>query len=147
MTVLLTLSIWITVGIGDSYATFESALLWGANMGVIGMVFAAVSALFSQLSASSRGALGYSFMTLALFYFLRGMADTSPAEMGFLGYFSPFGLASRTWAYIDNNWLPVLVNVIVAGVFTALAYKMCGVRDIEQGLIPARSGKPRGGRL
>ena len=147
MTILLTLSIWISLNIGDSYATFGSALLWGVNMGVIGMLFAAAAALFSQLSATSRGALSYSFMLLAFFYLLRGMADSSPTEMGVLGYISPLGLISRTWVFIENSWLPVFVNVAIAGIFTALAYKICAIRDIDQGLIPARSGKPYGGKL
>ena len=147
MAVGFTLSMWLVMAIIDVPMGFGAALLWGVCLGVLGLVFASVAALFCQLSASASGASGYSYGLLGLFYFLRAGADMDPEGMGYLAYFSPFGLASRTWVYIENNWWPVCVLLGIAIVITVLAYGFCNVRDIDQGMIPDRRGKVKGGIL
>ena len=149
LAVFTAISMFLVFGLGDSgFSDFGSALLWGVNMGVIGLVFAAVAALFSQLSSNARGAMSYSFFVLGLFYLSRAVADMdmNAGSEGF-ALISPFGLISRTWVYVDNIWWPVLVVIGMAAVFTALAYWLCSTRDIDQGLIPARPGKSKGGML
>ena len=145
--VLFTISMWVGMIMIDDPMGLSAALVWGVTLGVVGLAFAGVAALFSQLSSNSRGALSYSFLVMGLFYFLRAGADMEPDSMGFLAFFSPLGLMSRTWAYIHNMWWPVLIILAKAGVFTALAYWTCSVRDIDQGIIPARPGKASGGIL
>jgi len=145
--VLFTLTMWLGMAaVGDPMG-FTAAALWGAGMGAIGLVFASVAALFSQLSQSSRGALSYSFIALGIFYFIRAGADMNPGDMGFLAFFSPLGMLSRTWAYVNNVWWPLLLILGMAGITTAFAYWICGIRDIDQGMIPARPGRAHGGRL
>jgi len=147
MAILFALSMWLGMNIIDDPMGLGAALLWGATLGAVGLAFAAVAALFSQLSSNSRGALSYSFFAMGLFYFLRAGADMNPGDMGFLAFLSPLGLMSRTWVYINNVWWPVLVILGIAAIFTALAYWLCSTRDIDQGIIPARPGKANGGRL
>jgi len=147
MAVLFALTMWLGMGIVGESMGFGAASVWGAALGAVGLAFAGVAALFSQISANARGASGFSFMFMGLFYFLRAGADMNPGDAGFLAFFSPLGLMSRTWAYIHNNWWPIFVILGIAAGFTALAYKLCSIRDIDQGLIPARPGKAHGGRL
>ena len=147
MAVLFALSMWLGAHIIGDPMGFEAALLWGVGLAAVGLAFGGVAAFFSQLSSSSRGALSYSFLTMGLFYLLRAGADMDPDALGFLAFLSPLGLMSRTWVYINNIWWPVLVILGYAGGFTALAYWLCGVRDIDQGIIPARPGKAHGGFL
>lgn len=136
--------------IGESVG-FASAVIWGVNIGAVGLVFAAIAALFAQLSYSSRGASAYSFMALGLFYLLRAGADMDPnMDSEILAVISPFGLISRTWPYAGeyaNVVWPILVVLAMAAVITVIAYKLCSIRDIDQGLIPARPGRPGGGVL
>lgn len=54
----------------------EGALLYGATLGGTGICFTAVTALFTQLSDSSRGATGWSIGLLLFFYVLRAIGDT-----------------------------------------------------------------------
>ena len=147
MAILFALTMWLGMHIISDPMGFSAALLWGVTLGAVGLAFAAVAAFFSQLSSNSRGAISYSFFAMGLFYFLRAGADMNPGDMGFLAFFSPLGLMSRTWVYINNIWWPVLVILGIAAAFTALAYRLCSIRDIDQGLIPARPGKAHGGRL
>ncbi|RYD02110.1 hypothetical protein N752_27045 [Desulforamulus aquiferis] len=61
----------LLVGLGLYALAIESmdlvgSLLYGAALGATGIFFAAVTALFAQLSGNSRGTLGFSFMILGL---------------------------------------------------------------------------------
>jgi len=143
------LSMFLTMALGnEGVLDYESALLWGVNMGVTGLFFASVAAIFSQLSSTARGALSYSFFMLGLFYMIRAVADMDmQGDSEIFAYFSPFGLISRTWPYVDNTWLPVYYILGATFVCTVLAYLLCSVRDLGQGFIPARPGKAKGGLL
>ncbi|MCL2372996.1 MAG: hypothetical protein FWC78_06305 [Defluviitaleaceae bacterium] len=132
-----TITMWLTMGVVESGRGFMPALLWGVSLGAVGFTFAAVAALFSQLSASSRGAMGFSFFVMAIFYFTRAGADQDLSrESEALALISPFGLISRSWIYVYNYWWPVLVVLGIGLVFAAFAYWVCSFRDIDQGVIP-----------
>jgi len=115
------------------------SMLFGAVTCAAGLVFAAVTALFCQLSAGKSGATGLSFLTLGVFYMIRAAGDMQGNDV--LSYISPLGLASRAQAYIENHWWPVFVLLLIGAAITAAAYKLNSVRDLEQGFIPARPGK------
>jgi len=121
-------------------------MLWGATVGVTGLVFGAFTALFAQLTASARTVLGYSFLALGVFFMLRAPGDMNP-EMEILALISPMGLPLRTAAYITNTWWPVFAMLGIAAAVTALAFKLASIRDIDQGLIPAKPGRAYGSSL
>ena len=118
---------------------FAGSMLYGALVCATGLVFAAVTALFCQLSQSRSGATGYSFLALGVFYMLRAAGDMQ--GNGFLSCLSPLGLALRAQAYIENHWWPVFVLLAEFVVIAAAAYKLNAMRDLDQGFIPARPGK------
>jgi len=141
---------------GDSSMDFNGSMLWGAALGVTGLVFAAVTALFSQLCSNSRSATGYSFGALMLLYLLRAPGDmeiritggsvvTGSAEA--LALFSPLGLVLRTQAYVADYWWPIFVLLGIAVVISILAFYFNSIRDIDQGIIPARRGRATGSLL
>lgn len=156
---LIAVTMWAGMNIcGEPGNSFVSALLWGVNTAVVGLFFAAVAALFSQLSHSSSGASAYSYCALGVFYMLSAGANTSlTADREVLAWLSPFGIISRSWPYlpetfggqaVDSNlWWPPLIALGGAVVLALAAYRLCGIRDIEQGLLPARQGKRDGGWL
>jgi len=118
---------------------FAGSMLYGALTCVSGLVFAAITALFCQLSSGKSGAAGLSFLSLGVFYMARAAGDMNGSEI--LSCISPLGLALRAQAYIENHWWPVVVLFIVWIVIAAFAYKLNSVRDLGQGFIPARPGK------
>jgi len=118
---------------------FAGSMLYGAVVCATGLVFAAITALFCQLSASKGGATGYSFLALGVFYMLRAAGDMQGND--FLSCLSPLGLALRAQAYIENRWWPVLILLLIFAAITAAAYKLNSMRDLGQGFIPARPGK------
>ena len=130
--------------LGDYSMTFNGSMLWGALLGSVGFIFAAITAVFAQLSSSSRGAMGYSFMTMGVFYMMRAIGDVSAEALSLM---SPLGLIIRAEAYYSNNWWPVLVLVAVSVPILVLAYRLNLTRDIDQGFLPDKQGHAEGGRL
>ncbi len=124
--------------LGIDSMSMESCLLFGACVGVIGLVFAGIALVFSQACSSARGATGFSLSILGAFYLMRAVGDISTE---FLSYISPLGLVERTEVFVNDIWWPVIVVIVEAAVLFILAMLLNSRRDIEQGLIPARKGR------
>jgi len=134
------------IALEDTGMCFNGSMLWGATLAVTGLVFAAFTALFSQLSASSRTAMGYSFLALGIFFMLRAPGDMNP-DMEILALISPMGLPLRTAAYAGNYWWPILIMLAIALVVSAIAFHFTSIRDIDQGMVPAKPGRAHGSFL
>ena len=124
--------------LGDESMCLNGSLLWGALLAVCGLVFAAIAAVFSQLSSSSKGALGYSLFAMGVFYMLRAMGDVSAEALSLI---SPLGLILRAEAYAANSWWPVFVMLCIAIPIALVAYRLNLTRDIDQGFFPDKQGK------
>ena len=130
--------------VGDESMAFGGSMLWGALLGSAGLVFAAIAAVFAQLSSSSKGAMGYSLFAMGIFYMMRAVGDVS---MEILSLLSPLGIILRAEAYASDYWWPVFVLLVIAIPITLLACRLNLTRDIDQGLLPDRQGKAHGGVL
>jgi len=75
---------------------------------------------------------------LGLCYMLRAAGDIGNETLSLI---SSLGLIHRTQPYIENHWWPVLVVALETAVLIAIAYALNAVRDMGQGLIPAKSGR------
>ena len=124
--------------LGDYSMGLGGSMLYGAAMGAIGLVFAAITALFAQLSPTSRGTTGYAFMAMGVFYMLRAAGDVG-AEV--LSLISPLGLVLRAQVYTQNYIWPIIVLLAIAAAIAAVAFKLNSRRDIDQGFIPQRPGR------
>jgi len=143
------LSVLIGLGmfaLGDETMGFEGSMLWGVGLGVTGLVFAALTALFCQLSSNSRSANSYAFAALIIFYFMRAVGDMN-ADMEIFSLISPLGLVLYTRPYAGDHWWPVLVMLGISVVVAVVAYYLNSIRDIDQGIIPARPGRPEASPL
>lgn len=116
----------------------EGSLLYGAALGVIGIFFTAMTSLSTQLSESSRGAVGLSFAILGISYMLRAIGDVGNHA---LSWVSPFGWVLHAKAYVHNTWWPIVLTLGVALILVFLALYLNTIRDLEAGFIPARPGK------
>jgi len=124
---------------------FAGSMLYGAALGISGLFFAAVAALFAQLSTSSRGAAGYSFIALGVFYMIRAAGDVNGSEL--LACLSPLGLIQRSQIYVENHLWPSLVLLLATAVLAAVVYALNAIRDMGQGFIPARPGRKQASRF
>ena len=136
------ISVLIGLGLyflGDYSMTLGGSMLYGAAMGVTGFVFAAVTALFAQLMPTSRATTGYAFLTMGIFYLMRAAGDIN-AE--WLSLVSPLGLVLRAQVYVGNYIWPIFILFAIAVIITVAAFKLNSIRDIDQGFMPQRPGRP-----
>jgi len=125
--------------LGDYSMTLGGSMLYGAVMGVTGLVFAAITALFAQLFPTSRSTTSYAFLAMGIFYMMRAAGDIN-AE--WLSLISPLGLVLRAQVYVGNYIWPILILLVVAAAITAVAFRLNSIRDIDQGFIPQKPGRP-----
>lgn len=120
--------------------TTESAFLYGALLGSTGILFAGVTALFAQLAETSRGAQGFAFGALIVFYVLRAVGDVEEEAVSLL---SPLGWVSRAYVFLENEWWPVPLSVGVAVFLIAVSFYLHAIRDMGAGFLPVRKGRER----
>jgi ABC-2 type transport system permease protein len=124
--------------LGIESMDLEGSLLYGAALGATGIFFAAITALFAQLSENSRGTIGFSFTVLGVSYLLRAIGDVSNEA---LSWISPLGWILGTEVYVHNYWWPILLTIIGALVITALTFYLHVNRDLGSGLLPSKPGR------
>ncbi|GGF08602.1 ABC transporter permease [Halobacillus andaensis] len=135
------LAMLLAVGLfasGVDSIDLEGSLLYGAVMGATGIFFTAVTALFAQLSESSRGTVGLSMIVLGIAYLVRAIGDVSNET---LSWFSPFGWVTRTETYVTNIWWPLLLLLMVSIVLFAVAFYLSSIRDLQAGFLPSKPGR------
>lgn len=144
MLVLFATNIVLAFVIGFGLSAFtiegmslEGSLLFGAALGATGLFFTALTAVFAQLSESSRGTIGLSFGVLIFAYLLRAIGDISNETLSWL---SPFGWVIGSQVYVNNYWWPIALTVGIALVFALLALYLNATRDLGAGLLPAKPG-------
>ncbi len=120
------------------------SLVYGFSLGAVGMVFASITAVFNQLSQSSRGAVGLSIAFLVLAYIVRAIGDLSNETLSLL---SPLGLILRTEAFVNNYWWPIGVAIGIALVLALIALYLNAIRDIGSSFLPTRVGKAHASRM
>jgi len=118
--------------------TTAGAFTYGVSLGVTGVFFAALSALISQFSHSTRTVTGYAFLVLIASYLLRAVGDVTSEVLSLI---SPLGLPLRAEAFVSNQSWPFFVMLILAFILFGIAYFLNARRDIGQGLFPEKQGR------
>ncbi|WP_419393051.1 ABC transporter permease [Cytobacillus praedii] len=126
--------------LGIESMDLEGSLLYGAALGATGIVFTAITALFAQLSESSRGTIGFSITILLIAYLIRAIGDVSNEALSWL---SPLGWVLGSEVFVNNYWSPILLTVSVAFILVVLSLYLNATRDLEAGFLPAKPGKKK----
>lgn len=149
----------IAVGIavsfmGEVLLSTSGAWLYGIGMGALGLCFAAVAAVTSQLSSSSRGANSLAAMVIGVTFLLRGVGDimASTGSGGVMwphwaSWLSPFGWIQLTRSLTLEHWWPLAISTGFIVAVTSLAYVLLVRRDVGAGILPARKGRDRASDL
>ena len=139
MNLLLALVIGFALyALGIESMDLEGSLLYGAALGATGIFFTALTAVFAQVSESSRGTTGLSFTVLGGAYLIRAIGDAGNET---LSWFSPLGWVLGAEVYVNNYWWPILLTVGVALVLAVLALYLYAIRDLESGYLPTKPGR------
>lgn len=124
--------------LGIESMDFAGSFLYGGILGAAGIFFAGVTALFAQLSESSRGTIGSSLTVLIIAYLIRAMGDI---ENETISWFSPLGWVTKVKAYSDNDWLPLVIMIGVTGILFLLGLYLNGIRDLSAGFFTPKPGR------
>jgi len=146
LAITMAVFMFLAGSVGDTHICLGGSILWGVGLGVTGLVFAALTALFCQLSAITRSALAYSFVALIVLYLVRASGDMN-SDLEIISLISPLGLVMRTQVFIYNYWWPIWIMCATIVVISSIAYYLNSIRDIDQGMISTRPGKAEGGVL
>ena len=143
VSVLVNIVLAILIGLGLASLQIDGvdvagSLLYGSILGAIGLLFAAITAIFAQLTETLRGTTMFSFMVLIIAYLIRAIGDVS-SEV--LSWVSPLGWLVRSGVFAANIWWPVVITFGAAIVFGAMAFYLHAIRDLGSGFIAARKGK------
>ena len=115
------------------------SVLYGAAMGMFGLLFACITAVTVQVTEHNRAALGLAGVALGVAYVLRAIGDVGT---GTLSWLSPMGWAQAARPYAGERWWALLLLAAAATLCVGVAFAVQGVRDLGGGLVPPRPGPP-----
>jgi len=132
----------------------EEALLAGASVGAVGLVWVGVAAVTCQLSSTTRGATGIAAGALGFAFALSGIGNMigSVDRAGLTvtsawpAWLSPIGWGQQTRPFDEAHWWPLLFAVAALGILLAIAVALAARRDVGRGLWPERRGRARASR-
>ncbi|QTJ67237.1 hypothetical protein HYG77_17730 [Rhodococcus sp. ZPP] len=122
---------------------FDAAgsLLLLSGFAAVGMVFAAVAALTSQLTEHARAATGWAGAVLGAAFVVRGVGDLAAEHGSALSWLSPIAWSQQTRVFVDPRWWPLTLSAGFAALALACAYRLVARRDIGAGLLAPRLGR------
>jgi ABC-2 type transport system permease protein len=143
-TLLVTGAAALLVGFGQALATVAAqvppgdALLYGASVAALGLVFAGIALCTAQAFTHARSSTGAALALFGVAYVVRGAGDVRQDGLVWL---SPIGWSQATHATgADATWWPLLVPVVAVVLLVALAVRLQARRDVGAGLIAGRPG-------
>jgi len=137
------LAMALILGLGLALLNIESmdfagCILYGAIMGISGLFFGSVTAVFAQISSTARGAVSFALIYMGADYLIRAIGDVGG---NFLSYISPLGMSLRTQIFYTNDWWPVIVLAILSLILIGVALYLNSIRDLGAGLVAAKLGR------
>jgi len=124
--------------LGIDSVTWPGAILYGASLTAVGLVFMGAAALMSQFMASSRTATSLTIVVLAISFIFRAIGDLG---IGRLTWLSPLGWAQATRPFVDERWWPLLFCLLLTVLLLYGAFKLSDMRDLGAGFVQPRTGR------
>ncbi|MGH2699435.1 MAG: ABC transporter permease, partial [Actinomycetota bacterium] len=97
----------------------EGSVAYGFSMATLGLVFATLAAVSSQITEYGRAAAGLTGAAFGAAYVIRAAGDVGS---GFLSWFSPIGWAQAMRAFGEERWWTLLLTFALAALLMSLAF-------------------------
>jgi ABC-2 type transport system permease protein len=129
------------------------SIAFGASLAAIGLTFAALAGVASQLTESTGVARGIVGAFFVLFYVLRAVGDANETSgQSWLSWISPIGWVHLVRPFANERWGVFALFLASVFVLTAVALALSSRRDVGSGtfmprLGPARASRRLGGPL
>lgn len=129
----------VMTSFGADTISTEGSFLFGASIGVSGILGAVIALFMAQIMPTSSGATGSSLGIIGLLYILRAGTDVSNVDFSMI---NPMGWTYLTYPFTENNWLPLVLAVVFSIIMVIIAFVLEGHRDMGAGYLPEREGRP-----
>jgi ABC-2 type transport system permease protein len=117
------------------------SIAFGLSFTLLGLLFAAITLVFAQVSENTRVAYGLGGLVLGAAFVLRAIGDIGD---GTISWFSPIGWVQKTRPFAGEQWWPFLIVIGATAVLARLAAILSQRRDLGAGLIRPRPGPAHG---
>lgn len=122
----------------------EGSWLFAASVVAVGVAFAGLAVVISQITSHSRTAVGLGAGIVGLAYTIRAVGDVADSSLSML---SPIGWAQATAPYVEDDWLPLVIALVFFAASTWVALVLTTHRDLGEGLVAPRPGPREGAPL
>jgi len=126
-------------GLGIESVDWPGSFVFGAAFAVVGLVFAGIAAVTAQFTEYGRAASGMAGALIGVAYLVRAIGDVGDNALSWL---SPIGWAQASAPYVDDNWWPIGLALVVTAALVTAAFALSGRRDFGAGLRAARTSAP-----
>ncbi|SDM93053.1 ABC transporter permease [Sediminibacillus halophilus] len=139
--VLLTLFIWgVMMSFGADTISAEGSFLFGASVGMAGVIGAGIALVMAQIMSTSSAATGSALGIIGLLYIVRAGTDVSNVGLSMI---NPLGWTYLTYPFTENNWSLLICALIFSIIVVTIAFALEGARDMGAGYLPEREGRER----
>lgn len=128
----------------------SGSLLMSLGWGGLGVAFAGVAAITSQLSSSARLANGLAGMMLAVAFVIQAVGSIggtitdngTAVDVTWVSWLSPFGWGQLAYPFGEQRWWALLPAVVAAVGSAGLAFVLSSRRDFGSGMLPELRANP-----
>ncbi|MGG5341198.1 ABC transporter permease [Enterococcus sp. AZ192] len=147
-TILINLLLAVLVGgvisnFGVETLSINGSFLFGASVGLAGILGAVIALVMSQIMATSAGATGSSLGIIGLLYIVWAGTDASNVDLSML---NPLGWTYLTYPFTENHWYVLGFGVLFGVILLGLSFLLEGRRDMGSGYLPEFEGKATAGK-
>src|SRR5690625_765193 len=128
----------LMISFGAETITVEGSFLFGATIGMAGVIGAVIALLMAQIMPTSSAATGSSLAVIGLLYIVRGATDISNIN---LTMFNPLGWTYLTYPFTENNWLPLIFAFVFSMIVVIISFGLEGARDMGASYLPQKDGR------
>ena len=128
----------VMLAFGADTISAEGSFLFGASIGLAGIIGAGIALLIAQIMPSSSGATGAALGIVGMLYIVRAGTDISNAD---LSLFNPLGWTYLTYPFTENNWLLLVFALVFSVIVVIISFALEGGRDMGAGYLPEREGR------
>lgn len=136
--VILAVSIALLMNSFDAASIdLQGSFLFGASIGLAGIIGGVLGLFFAQLLPTASGATGTALSFAGFLYLLRAGTDTTNLDYSM---FNPLGWTYLTFPFTKNEWNPLIIGIIFTVILTIAAFLLEGHRDYNTGYLPEKIG-------
>lgn len=145
MTEIVLINVLLALFIGGVMTSFgadtvsvEGSFLFGASVGMAGIIGAGIALAMAQIMPTSAGATGSSLGIIGGLYMIRAWTDVAHVDLSMV---NPLAWTYLTYPFTENNWFPLIFGFIFSIIVVTISFALEGARDMGAGYLPEREGR------